>query len=751
MALRRSLSYRQQQTLSLLILAVVPVVLVSAIVLGQVDAAVRSDADVRTVDAGRAVQSILVSNGAALDRLAQSYASWTALQGYVANLQDQDIAQTVVDYQVAQGAVDDAVVMVGTHAVGAGTGATALETILADALAPGGTLPRSTYADLPGGVYQVSLQAIDLSGLSGPGVVEGDGRAGLAFAQRIGSDFVVQATRLTGFDVAVFDASGALTAASDQAIAQQSAPGTGWFPAAADALVARRLSNNVVAVALPVQGATAGGASGAVGTVVVATQLGLASTIGANLVPFLAVLLALVLVFAASLAVYLADLLRRRLGAVEAGLTAVAAGDLAARLPAGDRDQIDRLAASHNRLAAALEQRDRVVWRSLEALEALRPDRGPGALLGDVLDAALAIFGLEACWLRDGTGAVTASAPPGAAVPVLPAPEGQATDGQSLGGQALDGQAPDGGAPDGGVRDHRPAPGPVDPSIVSADLDAIPGSRLEGRGPGVAAWTVADRALFGLFAREAGVALRSAGLHEETSRRAEQLGRANEIQREFVRGVGHNLQGPLSRILMASEDLVAASAPEDERRHQAEAINADAARLGRVVRELLTATRLDAGVFVPAQEPFAVGPAIRRAWHAVSSDRVLDLDDRSGGWLAVADRDAVEQVAWILLDNAVRYAPSGPIHVGIAPGEGEVLRVRVRDEGPGVPRSERTLIFRRFQRGSTAHGHDGTGLGLDVARRLVRAMGGQLRYEDDPEGGATFAFTVPAEPNRGPE
>ena len=738
----RGLSYRQQQTLSLLILAVVPVVLVAAIVLGQVDAAVRADADSRTTGAGRAVRSILGSDATSLDRLAQSYATWSVLQGYVADLKEQDIAQAVVDFQVAQGGVDDAVVMAGAHAIGGGPAAdvAALEAVLGSALAPGGTLPQSTYVDLPGGVYQVSLQSVDLTGRSGPGVTVSGGRAGLAFAQRLGSDFVVQARGLTGFDVAVYGASGALTAASDQALAQQAAPVTAPRSSDGDSLVPRRLPNNVFAVSLPVQGLSSTGASTLVGTVVVATQLGLASTVGPNLVPYLAALLALVLVFAASLAVYLADLLRRRLAAVEAGLAAVAAGDLGERLPAGDRDQLDRLAASHNRLAAALERRDRVVWRSLEALEALRPERGPAYLLGDVLEAARSIFELDASWLRDGEGRVIASSPPGASVP-----------GQSTAGTA---QQPPGSS----VGENQPvpvpadnAPVPADPCLVSADLDAIPGSRLEGTGPSVSSWAVADRALFGLFAREAGVALRSAGLHEEASRRVERLGRANELQREFVRGLGHNLQAPLARILMSSEDLVAASSPDDARRRQAEAINADADRLTRVVRELLTATRLDAGVFVPAQEPFALGPAVRRAWHALSSDRRLDLVDRSAGWLAVGDREAVEQVAWILLDNAVRYAPSGPVHASIASEGDRELLVRVRDEGPGVPRSERTLVFRRFQRGSTARGHDGTGLGLDVARRLVRAMGGQLRYEDAPEGGATFVFTLPAEPATGPE
>ena len=654
----------------------------------------------------RAVESILGSDAAALDRLAESYTTWNVLQDEVAGLHDQAIASSVVDFQVDQGGVDAAVVVAGDHAVAGGPSdiVGTLERLVRAALDTPGAMPSAgLYADLAGGVYHVAFQPIDLSGRSGPGVEAAGGRAGLAFAERLGSDFVVAAKRLTGFDVAVYDVSGALTAASDQTIAEQSAPADRVASATADVLVAQRRPNDIVAVAFPV----GGGASGAAGTVVVATQLGLAAAIGASLLPYLAVLLALVLVFAASLAVYLADLLRRRLGALEAGIAAVAAGDLTAPLPGGDRDPLDRLGASHNRLAAALERRERIVWRSLEALEALRPDRGPTALVGAVLDAGRSIFELDACWLRDANDAVMTIAPPGK-IAVAPAP-------------------------------------------VSANLGAIPGHRLEGAGPSVGAWTVADRALFGLFAREAGVALRNAGLHEETARRTEQLGRAHALQREFVRGLGHNLQAPLARILMASEGLAVASGLDKAGRRRADEINADADRLARVVRELLTATRLDAGVFVPASEPFALAPAVRRAWHALGTDRRLDLVDRSTGWLAVADREAAEQVLWILLDNAIRYAPAGPVHVSISSDEPGELTVRVRDEGPGVPRAERARIFRRFQRGSTAGGHEGTGLGLDVARRLLRTMGGRIRYEEGREGGATFAFTLPAERVAGPE
>ena len=567
------------------------------------------------------------------------------------------------------------------------------------------------------------------------------GGAGLAFATRLGSAFVVRARQLTDFDVAVYNARGALTAASDQAIAAMTAAVAGGGSSEI-----QRLPAGIVAADLPIldssSGTTSPPGSSAVGTIVVATQLGLITTIGTNLVPYLALLLALVFVFAASLAVYLADLLRRRLGAVEAGIGAVAAGDLSIRLPEGDRDAIGRLAASHNRLAAALEARDRVVWRSLEALEALRPERGPSAVLSDVLAAARSIFDLAGCRLVDATGSIVASDPP--ARPTLEVEAGDTEGGDTEATEATEAER---GRADWVASDDR----------ATAEVDALVGTRLEGWGPGIQAWTAADHAVFGLFAREAGVALRSAGLHEATAQRARRLGQANELQRQFVRGLGHNLQGPLSRILMSSEDL-ASDGLADEPRRLASEINADANRLTHVVRELLTATRLDAGVFVPDAEPFALAPTVVRAWHAVASDRELDLRDDSAGWLAMGDRDAVEQVLWILLDNAVRYAPTGPVHVTIRPdgasipatpganpaADGSGIEVRVRDQGPGIPRSERALVFRRFQRGSTARGHDGTGLGLDVARRLLRAMGGKIRYEGEG-GGATFVITLPAE------
>jgi signal transduction histidine kinase len=172
-------------------------------------------------------------------------------------------------------------------------------------------------------------------------------------------------------------------------------------------------------------------------------------------------------------------------------------------------------------------------------------------------------------------------------------------------------------------------------------------------------------------------------------------------------------------------------------------------RLSRMVRQLLTVTRLDSGALRPRSEVVALAHPARRAWEALATaDVPFRLDDRAAGWLAVADIDQLDQVLWALLDNAVKYGQRSPVSVEISPepGEGRV-RLTISDQGPGVTDLDRARLFRRFERGAKRTADDGSGLGLYVSRELCRAMNGDLVLEPHVAGqGASFSIYLPGEP-----
>jgi signal transduction histidine kinase len=109
-----------------------------------------------------------------------------------------------------------------------------------------------------------------------------------------------------------------------------------------------------------------------------------------------------------------------------------------------------------------------------------------------------------------------------------------------------------------------------------------------------------------------------------------------------------------------------------------------------------------------------------------------------------ADREALAQALWNLLDNAVKYSPpGGAVRVEVEAGDG--VAIRVRDRGYGIPPAEREQILRKFARGSsaTALGVKGTGIGLAMVTHIVDAHGGRLRIDSEPGQGSTFTIELP--------
>jgi signal transduction histidine kinase len=408
-----------------------------------------------------------------------------------------------------------------------------------------------------------------------------------------------------------------------------------------------------------------------------------------------------VLVAVAIVASYaLASELTRPLRAIARSLDRVSAGDLSTPIRVVGDDELARLADSHNRLAADLERRNRELGRILAAIDEVSPRDDVEALVARTAADARTAFALidATVVMGDPTLVDPEDVVPGVSRPLRAV--------LRAGGQDL------------GV--------------------------LIGRLPATRRWERADQDLLELFASEMAAAIRNAELFATVESQNQQLLELDAAKDDFLRGVSHNLQTPLTSIRAYAEQLDAA---QPDRRLGIIAEQAE--RLSRMVRQLLTVTRLEAGTLRPRSEVVSLATRVRKAWEALGVDDLpFDLRDEAGGWLAVADADQLDQVLWALLDNAVKYGERTPIRATIAPDRpARRLRLTIADGGPGVRDADRDRLFTRFERGSDAAPDGGSGLGLYVSRELCRAMGGELTLEPATDGaGAAFTIELAGEP-----
>jgi signal transduction histidine kinase len=260
--------------------------------------------------------------------------------------------------------------------------------------------------------------------------------------------------------------------------------------------------------------------------------------------------------------------------------------------------------------------------------------------------------------------------------------------------------------------------------------------------------SAADTAMLRLVAQHAGSAVRHSVLYATVRSQAEELDRLTQVQSDFLRGVTHDLQTPLTSIGALATELRAGEGLSSQAHDDLATISHQAERLRRMVGQLLIASRLEAGAFTPRIEVFALHPVVERTWSALRADRPFEVKMVGPPSLGVADPDRAEQVLWALLDNAVKYSPAGsPIEVTIA-SEGQAIELTVRDEGAGMDEEAQHRAFDQFYRSEHARrlAPDGSGVGLYAARGLIEAMGGSISLESTLGSGSSVTVRLPAEP-----
>ena len=221
------------------------------------------------------------------------------------------------------------------------------------------------------------------------------------------------------------------------------------------------------------------------------------------------------------------------------------------------------------------------------------------------------------------------------------------------------------------------------------------------------------------------------------NRMLDQLQDAFDSQRRFVADASHELRTPLTTIQGNAGLLARGPAVSDEVQRAAAAdIGAETARMTRLVDRMLTLAQADSGMSLELGpiELGAIVTEVCRQARMVHHDR--ELKCAAVDVTVAGDEDAVRQLMWILLDNALRYSRS---HVSIELWiEGEWARLAVADDGPGIPPDERERVFERFYRADRARTGHGSGLGLSIARWIVEQHRGRILAGESAGGGGAI-------------
>jgi PAS domain S-box-containing protein len=248
---------------------------------------------------------------------------------------------------------------------------------------------------------------------------------------------------------------------------------------------------------------------------------------------------------------------------------------------------------------------------------------------------------------------------------------------------------------------------------------------------------------------------RYSGQTYELAQKIEALAQANkelqeldQMRSDLISIVSHQIRAPLTNMLGAVERVESGCSDATATCAQMfEVMRDQAARLNRLVGEVLSLASVESGDLALNLEPLSVMPVVDQA--------IEEMTARDGERfqkpyapilpLVMADRDRIMEVLVNLLDNADKYSPpEAKIQIEIRPTETEVM-LSVLDSGPGLPEEDLERVFDKFYRAEAGDSQRayGYGLGLYICRRLVEAQGGRIWASNRPDGGASFSFALP--------
>jgi len=241
-------------------------------------------------------------------------------------------------------------------------------------------------------------------------------------------------------------------------------------------------------------------------------------------------------------------------------------------------------------------------------------------------------------------------------------------------------------------------------------------------------------------------------LVEQQKHLVTQLSKANADKDRFLGMCAHDLRNPLSSIRGLAELMAEDAIGEltGEQKEIVQTIHGASQSMLQLVNELLDVATIEAGHLKLDKKPTSLSEIVERSVHlsnleAAKKNTRIEMVKANGSPLVDIDRNKMRQVADNIISNAVKYSPKGSIITVMFLSDETTAGFAVRDSGPGIPESERHLLFKDFGRLSAkpTGGEKSTGLGLAICRKIVEAHGGTIGVQNLPERGAEFVVSLP--------
>ena len=240
--------------------------------------------------------------------------------------------------------------------------------------------------------------------------------------------------------------------------------------------------------------------------------------------------------------------------------------------------------------------------------------------------------------------------------------------------------------------------------------------------------------------------MRDSYAHFNTMTRA--LAATETLQSDFISNVSHEFKTPINAIEGYAMLMQDAGNDPALQREYADKILLSTRRLSELVNNILLLSKVDNQTMPLEKHPYRLDEQLRRAilllerkWTQKQIEWDVDMDEAT-----YTGNESLMLHVWVnLLDNAIKFDPVGAeirlrLHC-----ESTCIRITVSDNGPGIPKDQQSAIFERFYQADGSHKSEGNGLGLALARRIVRMCGGEISVSSEPGKGSCFTVELPRE------